>query len=172
MAPQDWHRLRAAEGWIGLGDAASASRELAEISPSARSNPAVLCAHYQLHAHTGNWNAAADLAGRLSELLPDEPAPWLWLAYAVRRKTGGGVGPARDTLLRVEPKFPSRLLFPFNLACYCAQLGEYAEAERWLRKAAAVDAETVRELAREEADLKPLWEHLGGMLWDDKRTRL
>src|SRR5579859_141810 len=77
----------------------------------------------------------ADVANELADTLPDEPFVWISLAYATRRKTGGSISEAKTILLGAELKFPKHYLLPYNLACYCSQLGELAQAEQWLKKA-------------------------------------
>jgi len=99
-------------------------------------------------------------------MLPDDPFVWINLAYAVRRKTGGGIPEAKEILLGAEPKFPAHYLFPYNLACYCSQLGEFEEARRWLKKAAKIDNTAIKKISRDDPDLKPLWDNMGGTLWD------
>ncbi len=166
-APDSFH-LQAAEGWLGLGDVESANNELKEISPAERTHPAVLSVRYQIYAQAKQWDEAVSVAHDLVKLLPDRPFAWISLAYAARRKTGGGIPEAKEILLGAEPKFPGHYLFPYNLACYCSQLGEMEQAERWLKKAAAIDEAAVKKIAREDSDLKPLWNSLGRTLWEEE----
>jgi tetratricopeptide (TPR) repeat protein len=163
--PPDSMHLNAAEGWLGLGDVVSAHNELDEISPELRSNPAVLLVRYEIYARAKNWDSAAEVSDTLTKLFPDIPAVWICSAYATRRKAGGGIPQAREILLAAGPKFPREYLFPFNLACYCSQLRQFEEAEKWLKKAMAIDDKTVRRLANDDPDLQPLWDSLGGTPW-------
>jgi predicted Zn-dependent protease len=164
-APDHFH-VQAAEGWLGLGDIESASSELREVSPAERAHPAVLTVRYQLYAQAKQWDTAVDVADDLVKMLPDEPFVWINLAYATRRKTGGSIPDAKKILVGVEPKFPRHYLFPYNLACYCSQLGELEQAELWLKKASKIDNGAVKKMAVDDPDLKPLWESLGGNLWE------
>ena len=161
----DIFHVRAAEGWLGLGDVESASGELREISPAERMHPAVLTVRYQIYAQAKQWDSAVEVADDLAKMLPDESFVWINLAYATRRKTDGSIPEAKKILLGAEPKFPKQYLFPYNLACYCAQLGELKEAEQWLKKAAKIDNATVKKMAADDLDLKPLWVSIGGTLW-------
>ena len=165
---QDSFHLQAAEGWLGLGDVESANSELREISASERTHPAVLSVRYQLYAQTRQWDAAVDVANELADVLPDEPFVWISLAYATRRQTGGSIPEAKKILENMEPKFSKHYLFPYNLACYCSQLGELAQAEQWLKKAVAINEKAVKKIALEDADLKPLWKSRGGTLWEEE----
>lgn len=62
-------------------------------------------------------------------------------------------------------KFPEEHHVPFNLTCYCAQLGELKEAEEWLKKAIEINTKQVQKLAFDEPDLKPLWDSMKNVLW-------
>ena len=161
----DCFHLDAAEGWLGLGDIESATSELREISPSERTHPAVLSVRYEIYSRSRQWDMAVDVAGELVKMLPEEPFVWINMAYATRRKTGGTIPDAKKILLGAQPKFPKHYLFPYNLACYCSQLGEIEQAEQWLKKAATIDNAAVKKMALQDSDLKPLWERLGRTLW-------
>jgi tetratricopeptide (TPR) repeat protein len=162
---EDVRRLRAAEGWLELGDANSADDELKEISSGEQTHPAVLQVRYAIYAKHGQWDIATDVAGDLANELPDDAQSWINLAYATRRKTGGGIHEAKKILQAAEPLFSGDCVIPFNLACYCSQLREFEQAEQWLKKAAAIDGKLVRKLAVDDPDLKPLWDSRGGMIW-------
>lgn len=165
LEPPDSIHLQAAIGWLELGNHVEANEELEEITPQMRSHPAVLSLRYEIYAKAKKWDMAAEVADTLTRLLPDNPAVWVWLAYAVRRKTGGGIREAMQILIKSEPRFPSEYVFSFNLACYCSQLHQFELAERWLKKAMAIDDKTVQKLAIEDEDLKPLWDSMSGTLW-------
>lgn len=162
----DARHLQAAEGWLGLGDAVSATDELEEITLEEQTHPAVLQVRYSLYIKIKEWDMAAGVAERVASLLPDDAWTWIHLAYATRRKTGGGIPDAKKILLAAEPKFPRHCVIAFNLACYCSQLSEFDQAEQWLKKAAAIDQKTVRKMAADDPDLKPLWESRGVMDWE------
>ena len=163
---QDIRHLQAAEGWLGLGDLESANNELREVSQAERTHPAVLSVMYQIHALAREWDKAVEVANDLARMLPDEPFVWINLAYATRRKSDGSITEAKKILMGAEPKFPKHYLFPYNLACYCSQLGEFNEAEQWLKKAAAIDNAAVKKISQDDSDLKPLWASRGGTLWE------
>lgn len=162
LEQRDIFHLRAAEGWLELGDAASAANELEAISPAEKAHPAVLAIRCAIYLKAEKWGPAAEIARTLAETQPEEPGGWINLAYATRRKAGGGIPQAKTILLTAEPRFPGDFLFPFNLACYCSQLGEFDEAERWLQKALAINQVIVMKMALNDSDLKPLLDKLGG----------
>ncbi|HEV2329946.1 MAG TPA: hypothetical protein VGY56_14285 [Verrucomicrobiae bacterium] len=163
----DARRLREAEGWLELGDAASADDELKAITPGEWTHPAVLQVRYALYAKRGEWDMATEMGEELATALPDIAGSWINLAYATRRKSDGSIPKAKEILLAAEPLFPRECVIPFNLACYCSQLNEFEQAEQWLKKAAAIDEKTVRKMAADDPDLKPLWESRGGLtIWE------
>ena len=47
----DQHHLRAAEGWLELGNHLEATAELEEIAPTLRGQPQVLEVRWQIYAH-------------------------------------------------------------------------------------------------------------------------
>jgi tetratricopeptide (TPR) repeat protein len=161
----DQRCLEAATGWLELGNHLEANEELENITPQMRAHPAVLLVRYEVYAKAEKWDGASEIAGALVKLLPEQPSVWICLAYATRRKPNGGIPEAMKILLEAESKFPRVCQFPFNIACYCSQKFDFEEAERWLKKAIAIDEKTVQKLAIDDPDLLPLWDSMGGTLW-------
>jgi hypothetical protein len=64
-----------------------------------------------------------------------------------------------EILVDAEAKFPREAAIPYNLACYCCQLGEIEKAKRYLKKAFKIDLNW-RMAALEDEDLRPLWDSL------------
>jgi tetratricopeptide (TPR) repeat protein len=150
--------LRAAEGWIDLGSWIEANLELDEIKPELRSHPAVLQIRYEIYAKGEKWDGASEIAGALVKLLPDKSAFWICLAYATRRKSGGGISQAKIVLSEAQIKFPKDYLISFNLACYECQLGDRKAALRHLEKAIDLAGKKdIRAIALNDQDLEPLW---------------
>jgi Flp pilus assembly protein TadD len=161
IEPPDRHHLSAAIGWLGLGNWREAKLELEKISTENRRAPAVLLAEYDVAAVAKDWGRAADVANMLVDVIRDSPAVWLSLAYAVRRKPGGGIEQARQILTKGDQMFPDQSMIAYNLACYECQLGNLEVARDWLDKAMArADAKQIRELALKDADLEPLWDEI------------
>lgn len=161
LEPPDSHHLSAALGWLELGDIAEAGAELEKIAPEFRSHPHVLIVRYEVCSRTKKWDAAAEIAGALTQLEPQQPAAWVSLAYATRRKTGGGIPQARAILMQAMHAFPGEHIIAYNLACYDCQLGDLNAARAWLKKACALgDAGRIKLMALKDPDLKPLWPDL------------
>ena len=165
LEPPESLILRAAEGWLELGNWQEASRELEQIAPARQDHPGVLLVRYGIFSEAKDWDRAAGVASQLIKLCPASALVWIGFAYCTRRKTDGSIAEAKQILLLAEPRFPGEFLFSYNLACYCAQLHEFGEAMQWLEKALAIGGKTVRDLAGKDEDLKPLWERLGGIPW-------
>ena len=168
LQPPDSHHLSSAIGWLGLGNHIEANEELANITPQNRAHPSVLAVRFEIFAKAGKWDAAAEIAATLVKMQPNQPGAWITLAYATRRKPGGGILPAKEVLTSVQKRFPKVWPIPYNLACYCAQLGRLEDSAAWFKKAMAIDEHTVKRAAIDEPDLKPLWDSMGGTFW--KRT--
>ena len=55
--------------------------------------------------------------------------------------------------------FPGDSMIQYNLACYCAQLGQLDAAKEHLGKSYELgDAKQIKLMALDDDDLKPLWE--------------
>ncbi|HKI69411.1 MAG TPA: tetratricopeptide repeat protein, partial [Verrucomicrobiae bacterium] len=116
---------------------------------------------YDICAKAGNWEVAAEIALQLTMLIPKAAGTWISLAYATRRKPGGGIPEAKKILLRAEQMFPSEPTLVYNLACYECQLGRLSEARKWLRRAIKLGGSKFRQMALEDNDLELLWKEIG-----------
>jgi len=158
LDPPDSHHLRAAQGWLELGDWREATGELERIGPELRSHPDVLDVRFHICAEAGNWDAAAKIARELVQISPTEAQFWISHAYATRRMPGGGIPQAKEILSEAQRLFPKERIISYNLACYDCQLGNNTEAGKWLAIAFDLgDAEQVKMMALKDPDLKPLW---------------
>lgn len=135
--------------------------ELDKISPQNRRAPAVLLTEYDVAAAAKDWGHAADVAEMMVDVIRDSPAIWLSLAYAVRRKPGGGIEQAHAILSKAEQLFPDQSMIAYNLACYECQLENMERSRDWLAKAMTRgDAKEIRTLALKDSDLEPLWDEI------------
>jgi Flp pilus assembly protein TadD len=160
LEPPDLHHARAVHGWLDLANPREAALELSQVSAPSRSHPEVLEAHWRLCAVERRWEDALRVAGELVAAAPDALVGYVDRAYALHelRRTAE----ARALLLPLARRFPQASVVPYNLACYTCQLGDLAEARRWLRRALkSPDREELRRRALEDADLQPLWPEIG-----------
>jgi Flp pilus assembly protein TadD len=164
LQPPDSHHLSAAQGWLGLGNQDEANQELEKITPGNQAHPSVLATRLEICATAGKWDAAADTAAQLVEQERNEPMAWITLAYATRRKPGGGMVQAKEVLIPAQKLFPKVWLIPYNLACYECQLGNQKEARAWLKKAFKLgDSKELKRMALKDPDLEPFWREIGEM---------
>jgi hypothetical protein len=156
QATESFH-LRAAEGWIGVGDYAAAIERLKKISPEWWTHPSVLKVRWQICVNAKNWEAALDVAYTLVRLDPKESLGWSNLSYALHELKR--TAEARDNLLRVVETFSDNAAMRYNLACYESQLGRTEEAKRWLVEAFKLgDKRRMTQMALTDSDLEPLQE--------------
>jgi tetratricopeptide (TPR) repeat protein len=161
IGPPDSHHLLAAQGWAELGDFAEADAELQQIASALRAHPQLLAVRYDIYARSRRWDLAADIASMLVESLGGHAGSWISLAYAVRRKTGGGLPQAREILTKALSLFPREAIIVYNLACYDCQLGLEVTAMEWLKLAITLDSRKgIKTMALADTDLKPLWEQI------------
>jgi tetratricopeptide (TPR) repeat protein len=156
----DFLHLQAAQGWLELGNPLEAGKELEEIAPECHSHPGVLEVRWHLHAHRKLWDACVDLADAAIARDPNRPEPWIHRSFALHELKR--TQEAFDDLLPIARRFPKVWTIPYNLACYCAQLGRLRESKSWLRKAMAIDVDAVKVAAIDDPDLKPVWDSMDG----------
>jgi tetratricopeptide (TPR) repeat protein len=155
LEPPDSHHLNAAQGWLGLGDHRSAFDELECIDPLMQSHPDVLAVRCEIYTAAMNWPAVAAISWTLVKLIPDQPCGWIQRSFALHELKR--TRQALDLLLPAAEKFPKVPAIPYNLACYCAQLGKLEDAGRWLRSAYEIGDRKELELAAlGDPDLAPL----------------
>lgn len=164
LSEQDRQHLDAAEGWLGLGDHASANEELEQITPEFRAHPKVLALRMDINWKAKNWEAVVELGGAVVKASPKNSFGWIGRSYALHELKR--TQEAYDLLLPATDKFPKNATVPYNLACYCAQLNRLDEAEEWLKKAMAINEPHVKSMAIDDPDLKPLWDSMDGTMWE------
>ena len=162
IEPPDRHHLRAAMGWLELGNHWEAYEEFKRIAPTLQVHPDALEVRWEICAMAKEWDVCVDIAGAIVELAPDRPFGWIGRAYSLRRVVGGGSMVAFMALLPVAHEFPAEPMIPFGLSCYTCQMGRLDDARVWLHRAFAVASVTgnkkrLKLMAQEEPDLEPLW---------------
>jgi tetratricopeptide (TPR) repeat protein len=163
LEPPDSHCLKSAQGWLELGNHLEANEELEKISPEKRVHPDVLDVRWHIFAKAGKWAACVDIASAIIKLAPDRSGGWIHRSFAMHelKRTQD----AFDYLLPAAENFPRVWMIPYNLACYCAQLGRLNESQDWLKKAVAINEQPVKRAAIDDPDLLPLWDSMSGTLW-------
>lgn len=158
LEPPDIFYVRAAEGWIELGNHGEAVHELNQVRPEFSAHPDVMEVHWQMAARESRWDDCRDIARGVTERNPESPLGWIHFAYATRRATGGGLDAAREILIIAHKKFPAVPLIPYNLACYECQLRNLEAARQWLKQAFSLvaDPKPMKLMAVNDPDLEPI----------------
>jgi GNAT superfamily N-acetyltransferase len=150
IEPPDSFHLRAAQGWLELGNHLEANEELERIAPQLRAHPDVLEIRWHVYARAKKWEACVDIAQALIKLTPNRAEAWIHRSFALHELKH--TQEAFDQLLPVADRLPQVWTIPYNLACYCAQLGRLEECRRWFEKAMAIDQHTVKRAAIDDPD--------------------
>ncbi len=159
----DLHHIRAAQGWLELGNHIEANAELENITPALRAHPNVLEVRWHIYAKESKWDACLDIASALVKLVPGRSDSWVHQSFALH--VLNRTQEAYDNLLPAADKFSDVWQIPYNLACYCSVLGRFDEAQQWFKNAMAIDAEHVQTAGIDDPDLKPLWDSMSGTIW-------
>ena len=148
------HNLRAAQGFLELGDPDSAWEELELIPAEERAHPVVLRMRVYIYREKARWMEMAEVSRHLTEIEPHDSEHWTNRAWGERRHLG--IPQAEKTLRIALEKFPEDALIPYNLSCYLAKQDRMEEAKELLGKAIHIDP-TFKEVALEDEDLAGIW---------------
>jgi Flp pilus assembly protein TadD len=121
--------LKAAVGWIQLGDYDSANDELEKIRAEWRAHPDVLELRWLIYSNDEQWDACLDITSAVVKMASDRVSGRVDKAYSLRRVSGGGIEKAKLVLDEAVKLFPTEWAVQYNLACYCAQLGQLDVAQ-------------------------------------------
>lgn len=147
--------LRRAEGWLELRRPLDANEELDEIQPQLRAHPAVLKLRYAVCCGLKKWDLALEIANHFARIMPNDAFGGTHAGIALHKL--GRTREAKELTLSLAARFNEDYSIAYNLACYCAQLGEIQEAQGWFETAMSLDADTVRRVALDDPDLDPIW---------------
>jgi Flp pilus assembly protein TadD len=148
-------RVLASSGYLELGMLDDASSALDEIALPDQTRVEVLGARLALHIAARKWRLAADLAGHLVKIKPENASWWIQMAYAIRRCET--LERAEAILLQARKIHPTDVIILLNLASYASVTGRTEQAKVRLREAMKLDS-GIRRLALNVEDLRPLWE--------------
>ena len=164
LSPADRTHLRAAEGWLDLGNHVEAIAELEKVAPANRAHPDVLQVRWRVYAKAGKWDACLDIATALTQMTPRRRFGWVHRAISLDRLQRPAE--AKEVLLSAVGKLGSSSTVAFRLACVCARLGQLVEAKRWVKEAidlagdkGALDRLRLRVL--DEPALESFWRQIG-----------
>lgn len=165
LGPPVTHHLNAASGWLELGAIHEAERELRLVPPDLKDHPETLLVRWELAACKKEWGEARALAAALVQRVPERSEGWIKEAYALHELKQ--TTEAHDLLIEVHPRFPQISVIPYNLACYCAQLGNLSAAVSWIQEAVKIGGvKEIIGMALKDEDLRPLWSQLEKVRFD------
>src|SRR5258708_7092119 len=99
-------------------------------------------------------------AKAITQLAPERSFGSIHLSYALHEL--GRTMEAWQNLIAVSEKFPKLPVMLYNLACYSCRLGHLEAARKLLDKAIQHgDAKSIKLMALDDPDLKPLWDRIG-----------
>ena len=160
LDPPDSHYLSSAIGWLGLGNWQEANEELEKIAPALRAHPEVLEVRWLVYAKAGKWEPCVDIGNALVKTAPERSVGWIHCSLALHELKR--TQEAADLLVQAAFVFPTEWLIRYNLACYACLLGNYKEAQEWLKIAFSMgEANQVKLMALNDPDLEPLWNAIG-----------
>ncbi|MEI7728332.1 MAG: tetratricopeptide repeat protein [Verrucomicrobiota bacterium] len=167
VPPPDRHYLDATVGWLMLGNYPEAWGEFQQIAPGFRQHPEVLETEWRLLAAEKRWEDSLRVAGQLIQLYPADVSGWIDRSFALHelKRTRD----AWEHLLPVVDRFPNEPVIPYNLACYACQMGDFAVARRWLKRAFELEKQMESKVFRggqalDDPDLQPLWNEIPDLL--------
>ena len=155
IEPPDSHHLRAAEGWLELGNWREAAADLERVAPALRVLPDVLALQFRVFAAGKDWERALIVGETLVELMPEHPGCWIDRSNALHYL--GRYQEALDQLLPGWKKFPTNPVIPYNFACFTCRMGQLDIAREWLLIALALPGgQELRAQAAMDPDLEAL----------------
>ena len=155
LPAHDQHRLRAAEGWLELGNDREALSELDQISPECLEHPDVLHLRWQIHRKGSQWQNCFQVAQAFARVAPKDPRAWTSLAqtfYYTKQ-----VQEAYDLAVSKITTFPAYWPLYYDAACYACLTGRLPQARQFLQLAVTLgDEAEVKLLASQDPDLETL----------------
>jgi len=154
-AVREWQKpLLAADGYLYLGMAAQALKELDDIPESAQHDSPVLRARVRVLLHMKRWEAANALSEAGTSMYPDENEFTVQRAFALHQLKKGT--DAVKVLLSAPDWIRRTGILHYNLACYEAQLGDLTTARQCIKAAIEINS-SFKKNAKTDPDLARLW---------------
>ncbi len=155
MQPPNSTHLKAAEGWLELGNYQEAFDELDEIDPELHAHPDVLEMRLRIYEMTEKWDSCIEIGNTLVEIKSGELSCWIRRSYALHKLKR--TKEAYDKLKPALDIFEGEWLHLYNLACYTCVLGNVKEARELIETAIELGGNAVRLRALDDEDLLRVW---------------
>lgn len=162
----EMHLMRAALGWLELGNPAEARAEMEKIAKKFNTNPNVVLIWCDISAAQGNWDDCLKGALKVTKMLPSCLDGWIHLANATRHTGKDGIKKAEKILSSIYLKFHFCPAISYTRALCAGQRGDYEMAAEWLDDAftcATQKADVIDEFAAKAMkapELKPIWDKI------------
>lgn len=151
---EDFERkISAAQGYSELGMHEDALAELDAIAPGDAERAEVLEARLLILMHAKQWKEALAVSRKLCKARPDAPGGFIHAAFCLHEL--GRTNDAKSVLLDGPSALLQEPTYHYNLACYEAKLGHFAEAHAHLETSFSLDRK-FREFAKTDPDLEPI----------------
>jgi tetratricopeptide (TPR) repeat protein len=162
LSPTDLSHLKAAEGWLELGNWHEANEELELIMPQLRAHPNVLEMRCRIYEAAGKWEMSLAVSETLCQQLPKRLNGWLHQARCLHAL--GKTHEAYHLLVDVVELFPDNQTIRYDIAVYAAQRELLAESVEWLKLVFKVDGDgEFRKRALEDQRLDRVWREIGSL---------
>jgi tetratricopeptide (TPR) repeat protein len=152
--------VEAAQGFLELTMPKEALKELEKLDVTHQEDVEVLTLKTNAYMRLKQWKKGLAYGDRGCELYPHDPRSFIQSAFCLHELNK--TEEAKQRLLVGPPGIKSIPEFYYNLACYEVALGEFENAKRHLSRAFRMEdrGEYLRRAARQDEDLKPLWNDL------------
>ena len=146
--------LHAADGYLYLGLADYALKQLDFVPVPEQGDPSVMLARVRVLLHLRDWPQAEKLSSTGAEQHPSEEEFTVQRAFALHQLKKGDE--AVEVLLSAPEWLRRTGILHYNLACYEARLGNLSTARQCIRAAIKINA-AMKKNARVDPDLQSLW---------------
>lgn len=139
----DVYYLSAAQGWLELGNAGEALRELERMCFHSLAQNEALAVRWKVFAALGRWDRSLEIARAIVRAGSERPTGWICLAFSLINTRGAAA--ASQSLLDAAIELPetSRSV-PNFLARQTERMAASPDPNRWLRKWEAMEAQLLQ----------------------------
>lgn len=146
-------KISAAQGYSELGMHDDAVSELDAVESGDAGRMEVLETRLLVLMHAKRWKDALAVSRKICRADPEAASGFIHTAFCLHEM--GRTGDAKNILLEGPPALLKEPTYHYNLACYEAKLGNFAEAHAHLEASFSLDKK-FREFARADPDLEPI----------------
>lgn len=151
---EDFERkISAAQGYSELGMVEEALAEIDAIRAGHAERADVLETRLLILMRGKRWKDALAVSRKLCKAAPETPVGFIHTAFCLHEL--GRTREAKNVLVEGPPSLLKEPTYHYNLACYEAKLGNFAEAHAHLETSFSLDRK-FREFAKTDPDIEPI----------------